>query len=64
MKPAVLMKFVQGLTASIEENEEINYDDFLRAIDKYGSGFDPQEHVQAQPAVGGGLVDKVKYQVC
>jgi hypothetical protein len=38
------MKFVQGITASIEENEEVNYDEFLRAIDKYGAGFDPQEH--------------------
>ena len=36
------MKFMLGFTASYEEGNEINYDDFMNAIDHYGSQFNEQ----------------------
>ena len=33
------MKFMMTYTQGYHENEEINYDDFLRALDHYGSAF-------------------------
>jgi hypothetical protein len=43
------MKFMTGLTASFAENEEINCDDFLRAVDHYGAAFDSQMHTPMRP---------------
>jgi hypothetical protein len=37
IKPADLMKFMLGFTATYEEGHEINYDEFTQAVDHYGS---------------------------
>lgn len=37
VSPADLMKFMLGFTNCYEEGALINYDDFLHAIDHYGS---------------------------
>lgn len=51
----------------MQENEELNYDDFLRALDNYGSNYDHQMHTPMRPgssrSAGANLVDKVKQQI-
>ena len=39
VKPADLMKFVMGFSAGYDEGQDISYDDFLRAVDHYGSAY-------------------------
>jgi len=39
------MKFMLGFTATYEEGHEINYDEFIQAIDHYGSQFNEQQNM-------------------
>jgi len=52
------MKFMLGFTATYEEGHEINYDEFIQAIDHYGSQFNEQQNMPqyaSNPATPSGM---------